>query len=93
MDTPKPYRRPSLRLHVEVRCTQVQAPPWHDRWAIEMDETALTELSAELLSMPDPLPPRVRQLRTLTEHCIAHGLETHQAAQGTPTLPEYQEAP
>lgn len=60
---------------------QQTAPPWHDRWAIELDETSLTWLSAELLSLPDPLPPYVQLLRQLTEQVVAQGLEMHQAAQ------------
>ncbi len=74
-----PYRSPSLRLGVKVRCQLQQAPPWHDRWGITMDETSLTELSAGLLSLPDPLPPRLHQLRRLTESVISKGLETRQA--------------
>lgn len=85
------YRRsPTLRLRTEVRCSQQQVPPWHDKWVIEMDETSLVQLSAELLSLPDPLPPYVRLLRRLTEQVVSHGLETHQAAQA-PREPSYYE--
>lgn len=75
----EPYRSPTLRLPVTVRCKQEQAPPWHDLWEITLDETALVELSAELLAMPDPLPPVLRLVRFLTESCIARGLEGHPA--------------
>lgn len=73
------YRSPSLRLAVSVRCKQVQAPPWHDLWEITMDETSLTELSAELLQLPEPLTPRMHQLRRLIESVIAKNLSTHPA--------------
>lgn len=84
------HRSPTLRLRTEVHCTKRQAPPWHDLWAIEMDETSLVQLSAELLSLPDPLPPYVQLIRKLTEQVIAHGLETYQAAQA-PRDPSYYE--
>jgi hypothetical protein len=73
-------RSDHLRLPVTVRCQQRQAPPWHDLWEITMDETALVQLSAELLALPGPLPPRLHQLRRLTESVISRGLETHRAA-------------
>lgn len=63
----------SLRLGVHVRRLLKQNPPWHDEWAITMDETSLLELSAELLGMGD-LPPRLDQIRRLSENVIAHGL-------------------
>ncbi len=77
MSAPEPYRSPSLRHAVSVGCQQENAPPWHDLWEITMDETSLVELSAELLALPDPLPPRLHQLRRLTENVIARGLEKH----------------
>lgn len=63
----------SLRLGVAVRRSKKQAPPWHDEWSILMDETSLLELSAELIGMGE-LPPRLDQIRRLTEDVIAHGL-------------------
>ena len=75
------YRSTTLRMRPEVRCTQRQAPPWHDLWSITMDETSLTELSAELIMLPEPLTPYLRLLQQLTERVVAHGLETNQAAQ------------
>jgi hypothetical protein len=75
----EPCRSPTLRLPVKVRCQQEQAPPWHDLWEISMDETSLTELSAELLALPDPLPARLHQLRRLIESVVSRGLETHKA--------------
>jgi hypothetical protein len=69
-------RSPTLRLPVTVRCVQQQAAPWHDLWGITMDETSLLELSAELLGMGD-LPPRLDQIRRLTEKVIARGIEEH----------------
>jgi hypothetical protein len=74
------YKRSgTLRLPVSVRCKEKQTPPWHDLWEITMDETALTQLSAELLALPGPLPPRLHQLRRLTEDVVSRGLETHPA--------------
>jgi hypothetical protein len=73
------YRSPTLRLSVSVRCKQVQAPPWHDLWEITMDETSLTELSTELLQLPDPLTPRLHQLRRLVESVITKNLDAHPA--------------
>lgn len=70
------FRSPTLRLEVAVRCVQQQAAPWHDRWGITMDETSLLELSAELLGMGD-LPPRLDQIRRLTEKVIARGIDEH----------------
>jgi hypothetical protein len=72
------FRSPTLRLPVTVRCVQQQAAPWHDLWGITMDETSLLELSAELLGMGD-LPPRLDQIRRLTEKVIAQGIEKHQS--------------
>lgn len=62
-----------LRLGVGIYKTKTQPPPWHDEWSIKMDETALNQLSAELLSLPDPLPPRLRQLRELAEKVVTSG--------------------
>jgi hypothetical protein len=87
------YRSPALRLRPEVHCSQRQAPPWHDRWAIEMDETSLTQLSAELIQLPEPLTPYLRLLRKLTEQVVAHGLETHQAAQAPRGTDYYERVP
>ena len=70
------FRSPTLRLPVAVRCVQQQTAPWHDLWGITMDETSLLELSAELLGMGD-LPPRLDQIRRLTEKVIARGIEEH----------------
>jgi hypothetical protein len=70
------FRSPTLRLSVTVRCVQQQAAPWHDLWGITMDETSLLELSAELLAMGD-LPPRLDQIRRLTEKVIARGIDSH----------------
>lgn len=62
-----------LRLPVTVRRTKKQDPPWQDEWSISMDGVSLLELSAELLGMGD-LPPRLDQIRRLTEDVIAHGM-------------------
>jgi hypothetical protein len=72
------FRSPIMRLPVTVRCVQQQAAPWHDLWGITMDETSLLELSAELLGMGD-LPPRLDQIRRLTEKVIARGIDSHQS--------------
>jgi hypothetical protein len=72
------FRSPTLRLPVTVRCVQQQAAPWHDLWGITMDETSLLELSAELLGMGE-LPPRLDQIRRLTEKVIARGIDSHQS--------------
>lgn len=72
-------RSDNMRLSVTVRCTFKQPPPWQDEWSVSMDAVALIQLSAELLSLPDPLPPGLHQLRRLTENVIARGLETHPA--------------
>lgn len=69
----------TMRLPVKVSCIQKQPPPWQDLWAISGDGIWLTELSAELLSLPDPLPPRLHQLRRLAENVVSRGLETHWA--------------
>lgn len=69
-------RADSMRLPVSVRCQKQQPPPWQDLWEITGDGVWLVQLSAELLSLPDPLPPRLHQLRELTENVIARGLET-----------------
>lgn len=71
-------RSETLRLGMAVRCVQ-QAPPWHDKWAIEMDGASLLQLSAELLSMPHPLAPRLAQVPRLIESVISKGLDSHQA--------------
>jgi hypothetical protein len=63
----------SLRLPVKVSRIQEQKPPWHDTWAISMDETSLVQLSAELLELPEPLPPRLLQLRRLVEKAVTSG--------------------
>lgn len=68
-------RSETLRLPVTVGCQHEQAPPWHDLWEITMDGASLVRLSAELLALPDPLPPGLHQLRRLTEQVIAAGLE------------------
>lgn len=66
-------RSETLRLPVTVHRTKKQPPPWQDEWSISMDGPALLELSAELLGMGD-LPPRLDQIRRLTEDVIAHGM-------------------
>jgi hypothetical protein len=69
-------RSPTMRLGVGIYLTQRQPPPWHDEWSIKMDETSLTQLSAELLSLPDELLrrcPRLHQLRRLTEKAVTSG--------------------
>lgn len=71
-------RSDNMRLPVTVRCIEKQPPPWQDLWGITMDAVALTQLSAELLALPDP-PARLRQIRDLIESCISKGLETHPA--------------
>jgi len=76
---PSAPRSDHMRLPVKVRCIQEQPPPWQDNWVIEMDGVALTQLSAELLSLPDPLPPRLHQLRRLIENLVSRGLENHPA--------------
>ena len=73
------FRDDMMRLPVKVSCTHKQPPPWQDEWSISMDAVALTQLSGELLSLPDPLPPRLRQLRYVIEHCVSRGLESHPA--------------
>lgn len=72
---PESLRSDSMRLPVSVRIDQEQPPPWQDLWKITGDGAWLTQLSAELLSLPDPLPPRLHQLRRLTESVVARGLE------------------
>lgn len=70
--------RDFLRLGVRVRCVNKQNPPWHDEWAVSGDDVWLTELSAELLQLPDELlTPRLAQLRKLTESVVARGLSSH----------------
>lgn len=66
-------RSPTMRLPVKVHRTMRQDPPWHDQWSISMDEASLLQLSAELLALPDPLPPRLRQIRRLVEQAITSG--------------------
>lgn len=77
-------RSESLWLRTHVRCTHKQTPPWHDEWGILMDGWSLIALSEELMALPEPLPPRLRQLRRMTEEVISHGLDEHWAAQGDP---------
>lgn len=79
MDLQPGSRSETLRLGMAVRCTQEQAPPWHDKWAIEMDGASLLQLSAELISMPHPLTPRLAQISRLLESVISKGLDSHQA--------------
>ena len=75
----KPVRADTMRLPVKVHCTMKQPPPWQDEWSVSMDAIALVQLSGELLSLPEPLPPRLRQLRRLIENVVSRGLETHPA--------------
>ena len=87
------YRSPTMRLDTKVRCHHPQPPPWQDGWAIEMDATTLVELSAELLALPDPLPPHLRLIRFLTESVISRGLESRQADWRSPLATRYPGGP
>jgi len=79
-------RSDTMRLGVGVYLTDRQAPPWQDGWSVRMDGVSLLELSAELIALPDPLPPRLAQLRRLTEQAITTGRSTWEHGSHPATL-------
>lgn len=46
-------------------------PPFEDWWSVKMIDHHLKELSAELLGLPCPLPPRMAMLCRVLDGAIA----------------------